>query len=267
MADLPGGHLSPSQIDSYCKCPHRYYEERIMGRKQPTTLPMIMGTVWGEVIGESCLRVRKGEEPFTGMEATANLQTRWKLPLTGRGVKKKDAVTPSKIGPLPDELLGFARDWSKFKLDDLEPIDIDGKFGMELKVEQKIAGVDVIGYVDLVERGVISDFKVAGSASYYDPCKSTQLIFYATALEIPRIGFMVFEKKTGQKVDRYLNVDLKAAKKYLENLVDHVARGIEHDIFPARTDTTAAGEPWGKNYLCSSRWCPFWSECVGSVAR
>lgn len=257
MAELPGGHLSPSQINSYIKCPRQYYEERIMGRKQPTTLPMIMGTVWGNVIESSCAFVRRGCSPHSPQTALQDLKTRWKMPLTGRSVKKKDAVKPSSIGPLPDELIGFARDWSKFELNDLEPIDIDGKFGMELKVEQKIAGVDVIGYVDMVERGVVTDFKVGNSAYYYDPAKSIQLMFYATALKIPRVGFMVFEKKTGRKIDKYVNIDLDAAGSYLYRLVAQVATGIKHDVFPQRTDSA----------LCSEKWCPFWSECVGSVAR
>jgi hypothetical protein len=258
MAELPGGHLSPTQIETYIKCAKQYFETYIMGRKEEPDLPMVLGTVFGRVIEASCRTWAKTGKHFTTERAEEVLNLIWNGSFSGKsGRDEHRPVKYTKLGPVPEELEEFCKKWERFKLNDLEPIKVKGEVGVEVKVELMITDVPVVGYADLVERGVVTDFKVARTARFYDPSKSTQLMVYATALKIPRVGFMVFEKSTGRKVDKYVNINLPATKKYLANLVDGVARGIQHDVFPPRSDSG----------LCSELWCPFWNECVGSVTR
>ena len=138
---------------------------------------------------------------------------------------------------------------------DIEPQMIGDKPGCEAAFEIELAGIKIIGFADLVEDGNVSDYKVAKTARFYDVERSLQLSIYALAFEKRRVGYYVFEKKTGKVVELFANRNLKATRKWVEFVVGSVAQGISRSVFPPCQQENA--------FLCSEAWCPHYGTCAG----
>jgi hypothetical protein len=129
---------------------------------------------------------------------------------------------------------------------------------VEHEFEITLAGVPVKGVIDLLERNYCWDFKVRSKNSmrYLNVDRSLQLSLYAVALQREKVGYIVFVKDDGSIIHKQSVRDLRRTQAWLEFTVSQVAQGISKGAFMPCNPAD--------NYLCSQKWCPFFSECAGS---
>lgn len=253
---LPQPHLSFSQISLFLQCPQRYYRKYVLGIEEPYTAPLFEGSILGEVLDASGIEYITKGKPLTLKRAVL---------LYGKLFKKQSPKVDDwgAEGPEDVRLRGeaFLKEyWTKGMAEEAKPaIMSNGVIGVQFEVRTTIAGVPMLGFVDLIEETppLITDHKCASSSRYYNPDTSLQLSCYAVNLGIPRVAFQVFNKKTGKVEFKECSqpLDLGKREKWLEVIVSGVAEQISAGMFPVCDPE--------KNFLCSSKWCPHWETCRG----
>lgn len=250
---LPKDHLSPSQIDTYLNCPQQYYRKYVCGEKEPYQAPLAEGQAWHSLMQITNLAKLKTGEHIARSEAFTVHKRACKAEA------KKVQKGPADWEEWFDRGEGFIRSiWKGKKPPVFEPIVMpDGKPGVEWKWSIELAGVKVDGISDLVEKGCVSDFKVASTAQFYCPISSTQANLNRIACDRKRFMFEVFEKRSGKKRDLSHKVDdLEKVRRWCTFQVANVAQAISLGAFPPTSPE--------KNKLCDERWCGFWDTCVGA---
>lgn len=245
--NLPSDHLSFSQIDLYLRCPHQYYQQRILGKKEPPSPALVEGSILGKVLEDAGnVIIQKGKPPTL----------RQALALHKKHFGKEIKTVKNWGEQTPVELAGrgskFIEMFWEHEINEMKPVTMEKEFTLTL------AGVDVTGFVDLLEEHVLFDFKCAKNTRFYNSTKSLQLAIYAVAMKISKVGYIVFCKDK-MKIE-YLphTLNLTRAQRWVEFTVSRVAEGISKGIFPPCSPA--------ENFLCSEKFCPAWSVCRGAMS-
>lgn len=243
---LPSDHLSWSQIELYLQDPIKYQFRYVHGMKEPKTPALAEGTAMTRLLELSGIRkIKKGKH--LGLDDALKNYVK----IADEEFKDlEDSGATERADKFLREL------WSSGEPPFL-PVMVGKKPGCEYEFNVEIAGVPVLGYVDLVENDRVIDYKVGKDAYRYDPQTSVQLDLYAVALGRTQVGYVVFEKKSGKIHFKNGSRHLKTAKRWIEITVSRVAQGISAGIFPPSNPA--------QNSLCSSQWCHFWNLCYGKV--
>lgn len=245
---LPKGHLSPSQIEAYLKCGEAYYRSTVLGKRGPLTSALYEGLVMADVQEETGKVFIKTGRHLSRRDATDLHQE--------RADKREAMVDRWDRSDSPNTVITRGRKFIKLFWGDggpeTKPVAVEKKFTIEL------AGVPVIGRIDMMEAKSVVDFKVAGSSEYYDVDRSLQLAIYAVAMQKKRVAFCVFEKYK-QRVtwlEPEKDLVLGRRKLWLERIVSQVAYGISCGVFvPCKQEG---------NRLCCANWCHHWDTCAGT---
>lgn len=242
---LPKGHLSVSQIETYLRCPKKYEQEYIHRNREEDRIEMVEGTIFHRVAEKSNRQWIEKKKHLSVRDALAAWKTfsaeefekvkEWGAE-TPRTVQKRAETFIKDIYPDPG--------W--------EPTQAEHEFSTTL------AGIKVVGIIDMVDDESVTDFKVASTADYYDPKMSLQSLIYRLHTGRKRFRYEVFEKRYGKRRVLWHDIgDPESFRSYVEYVVLSVALSISRGAFPL-TDPT-------KNSLCSKRFCHLWSSCVGSM--
>lgn len=251
--NLPKGHLSPSQVSSWLRCPKQYEIFQLNGHIAPpgiASLPMYKGRFFDKAM-EAELRAKLGGSPpmadeellqvyMDTLHADEDIVQIHDLDI-GKLVDSEAAVVP--------KLFRAARPWRER----VEPIAV------QAKVEIDFGGVPFVGYLDLMENERITDVKRTSSKSVrrYTPdtaANSIQLVPYAVATGRPQVAWLpVVEQKfpTANLQEAYL-VSANVAR--VEAIYNMVAENISAGRFPPVDKS--GGDAW----VCSARWCGAWSK-------
>lgn len=152
--------VSVSQYETFVECPTKWWRERVMNEG-----PASKTNVFGVVLHACCERLAKGEEPHPkGWEYAYD---RWTGEMTGWLSFNEQALVVLLIKKARDE------GWFNLELPRVEH---------EFKV-QLAEDLELIGFIDIVEPGVVTDHKSAGSMKYVETEETlgdnSQLLIYA----------------------------------------------------------------------------------------
>ena len=161
--------------------------------------------------------------------------------------------------------------------------DADGNEvrGIEKKFEVEVAGVPMMGFIDLIDTGadavmsetekaliaksgmpippefttVIADLKTkAKSATAAEVDGSLQLTLYSFVEQVSLVRFDQLLRQKVPKVKRTVSRRTVQDHRWLEEVVSSVAQAISAGVFPC-CDPTA--------WACSKKWCGYYSQCRG----
>lgn len=247
--NLPKPHLSISQIETYMRCPRQYCFRYVDGAPSVTSSAQFEGTALAyalELLGKSIMddcRMALGET----IQSHAHY-IRQHAPEVDRWDNNDD---PQALKIRAEIFLNAF--WEQGQAEALRPKKCEEEFKLE------IAGVPVVGVVDVVEENYVFDYKVHKSMRFLKPDHSLQLSMYAHAFQKSRVGYIVFLKEGKKPLEIVSSTrDLEKTKRWLEIVVSTVAQGISSGAFPVCNPA--------ENFLCHKNWCDHWAACYGPSA-
>lgn len=250
VSRLPSGRLSYSQVDTYLKCPQRYKRQYIDGQAEPMNSSLTEGLIVTRVIEKvvNHMAAEKGKTPsFAQVE-------RWCKELCDELLPevKKWAGRDSEV-IVRDRAFSFSVMFLREEADKLKP---EKERPAERKFDVEFEGIPFTGIIDLVERNYVIDFKVASASYFYVPDKSLQLAIYSVVTGKDRAAYMIFDKKK-------LAIEWKPVVwPSMDKITSWVCRTVRSVAESIALGSFPVVNPVG-NALCSSLYCPHWSDCHG----
>jgi len=260
--DLPTDYLSVTQIEEYLRCPRQYYFDYILKQPRKPNLALIEGGAMAKGLADFHLN-----KNLTGYSPVSSVSL-----LEEHIMKEWENLDPEPRDESISTVIQRGKDFLSTYISTSQAVPrrvrkrslfhrrrMDWVEGVEEEFRIRIAGVPVIGFIDLVEEDMITDFKVCkpGSTRYYIPGKSLQLAMYAHATHIPGVRYYCFLKGENRTKIIPTTLDLKATRRWLKMVVSSVAKGISQQVFPPCNPI--------HNNLCSTKWCSYWDKCYGKI--
>jgi len=247
-------YLSYSSINLYLTCPQNWRRKYIDKQPQSSSPALIVGSAFHGTVERAVVE----RAPLTALWPDV-----WAAKLETDGASVEwGADSPEQH--YNDGLRLVGAEPVQKMVDGIHPlVDADGHF-IERKISINVPGVPVpvIGYIDIVTAdGVPGDFKTSSKRwSQNDAEGEIQPLFYLAALHQAGLP------SPGNKFRHYVVTKTKEPTAtviehshgwdeifWLYGLIREVWRGIEAQVFPTNPNA----------WLCSQKWCGYWSECRG----
>lgn len=253
-------HLSPSALDTFCKCPEQYRRRYIMKEKLPPGIAAHRGRgihKGVQVNFAQKVETRKDLPASQIVEACvsefeAGIQKEGYL-LSGDEAARGATVV---IGEEKDSVATLAEAFATVQAPDYQPTLVEE----EIRIELPDSTHDLLGYLDLLtDDDIIADFKSAKKRkSQADADNSVQLTFYAAGAYI----------KTGRKPTVRLDVILDQRKGVQRQILDSTRDLPDFRALANRTSAVLVSIKAGAfppampgSWWCSAKWCGYWSTC------
>lgn len=254
--NLPRGYLSPSQIDTYQRCPRQYQFRYVEEKISPPGIALILGSSAHKACEHTHRYIAAHEEPAPTEEIEAIFADDY----TERLVECK--VWPDdKPGVAKDAGIQLVRQYNQTVAPNLWVThDREMNQMIEYEVRAIISDVEMLGYVDLVDDDGhdlwIVDLKTSNRAKTQAQIDSSlQLSFYSHALGITRVRYENLITTKQPKIERLKSQRTQRDYRWLEQVVASVSQAISAGIFPP-----CSADSW----CCSERWCGYWHLCRGA---
>lgn len=243
---LPVKALSPSSIGMYLRCPRQFYFRYVLGQKKPPGIALVEGTSHHNALAKQNQHKIETHEDLPAPKVIEVFEDQFST--LSKDVEEWEGEDKDSVITRGRKLLG---NYMKHRAPALQPI------ASEQFVETKIHGIPVLGYIDVLTKNLLLDYKIASSRSPYrrqtTADKDFQLSFYSYAAQEPNVGFEVLIKDN-QEIERVKSKRTAGQYRELEDHVVQVARAISAGAFPM-----CAADSW----LCTPRFCGWHSQCRG----
>lgn len=261
------GHLSPSQISMYYRCPHQYYLRYVEGIKSPPGVALVEGSAHHAALEEDNnyyikrgkrLPLKKVQKVFEERFADGKREIKkwW-------GEKDKDVIERGRI------------------IQEVHRVEFSSHFqpeASEHEANYKIGDVYVKGIVDtfgtvdnkhlytnpMKKIKSVVDYKTVSRKKTQDDLDNDfQLTHYGwyvlstMKMKEPYVGFCCLMKDSFKSVWQPVLVTVSRIKWY-RHIVLSVADAISRGSFPVRN-------PVG--WECSEKFCGYYKRCKGKVYR
>lgn len=254
---LPNAHLSPSAAEMYVKCPRQFWFRYIQGIKSPPGVAQVQGISGHEALKYANYRyLRTGGSYPKVQKVIDRFRAEW--------ADRSKVITSAtwfaeNINRKTAESL-IIPSLELYMKEHAPKIEVAGA---ERPMRKNVRGLPILGILDLFvgsgDTARIDDYKFCGPSSPYLKPQyaddSLQLGTYALLGKVKRAGFICIVKGKQAKVQRTPTVVSPARKEAVRREYVHVAKGISAGSFPR----CAPG-----NFLCSARFCGYWSMCRGA---
>lgn len=255
---LPVGHLSPSALDTYLKCPMVYYWRYVEGRKDPPGIAMVNGSA-----GHMGLEINNRHKKKTGEDLpTKTVVEAYADTLSDKWVEVEDKEGLTKDGVIKTTSPAIAN-YMEEDAPSILPVGVEQPFQIDVQ------GLPVRGFIDIVaESGWVSDYKFPKSRrSPYlkqDTAEaSIQLATYGRAMGTEKVGYHLMlpvehlKTKTNPGECRRITTKFTPAKWLeAEEMYLSVARAISAGAFPLCPPNS-----WN----CSPKFCGYYHRCRGCL--
>lgn len=276
--NLPKAYLSISQVNMYLRCPKQYKFRYVDDHKRPPAVPAALGSSGHVALETTHHHIVDYDIPAPTEQLLDCFSDKW-AELSALVEDWED----EKPGRVKDAGVALVRLYNEKFAPAVKPqADAEKKNrGIEKKFEITVAGVPMLGYIDLIDtnsplafsaaelelmhksgqavpealRSAVVDFKFkAKSMAQSEVDGSLQMTLYSLATGIYAIRFEQLLKTKIPVIKRASAVRTKADHLWLQRVVRDVADAITKGVFPP-TDPT--------NWSCSPKWCGFWAMCRG----
>ena len=236
--------LSPSQTKTFLTCPARWCYKYLQGLADPPTGALVLGTSVHTAIGANFSQKILTKRDLDPADVRENFRHAWREKV--REATLRDDEDPGDLEELGAALVDH---YMREAAPAIQPAAV------ELPVAGEIAGVQVRGFIDLVEAdGRIVDLKTAAKRpAGINPGYKFQLTTYdllcPQSRGQARLDTLV-KTKTVQLIQQSTEIGPSDVR-YAEAVYPMVQDAIRDGIFYPRRESN----------LCSRRNCPFWREC------
>ena len=253
-------HLSPSQLEMYCKCPEQYRRRYMEGEIIPPGIAALQGKGFH---GGAEANMRQKIESHRDLKAT-EIQELAAVSFDeaakgGYCLSAEEELRGAKavLADAKDTTIVMAGAHAVQQAPDYQPVLVEEK----IRIELPSATHDLLGIIDLADdKDRVTDFKTSGKRkSQADADSSVQLTTYHAAFKARmgrdpsevRLDTMV---KTKRNLERDVVSSTRQPKDFqaLANRINVVSQSIQLGIFPP----TTPGVWW-----CSGKFCGYYPTC------
>jgi hypothetical protein len=263
--NLPKGYLSPSQHNTYQRCPRQYEYAYIMQLVKPPGIAQIRGTAVHKGVEMTHRHTIQHGKPGSIEEGTAAVSDKF-----DSQAPEIETWEEETQGDAKDKAIRMFRTYYLNAVPHINPVRVEHTF----KWPRELCGVPVLGIIDLVDSiknpdmslendpenpqmvEVVSDLKTVKRLWPSTRIETEpQLTFYAIAenTDKVRIDFLT-SLKSGTKYTPVTSMRSRQEKMVLLEDVAEVARLIKAGIFPRCA-------PIG--WHCSPAYCGYYTRCRG----
>lgn len=249
-------HISPTQLDSYCRCPEAYRRRYLEGEIIPPDIARLKGKGFHAGAETNMRQKLETREDLPAGEIVDAAVAGFEAAAAGGYVLAEDE-TEASVGQAKDSLVGMAKCHATDQAPDYQPVLVEKAVRIELPGPR-----DLLGIIDLADdKRRVVDFKTAARKKRQeDADSSVQLTTYAAAYhaetgEPPaslRLDSVV-QTAGGKTYRDVLDTERTPADlAALAHRINAVTGAIEAGSFPP----ASPGSWW-----CSPRFCGYWSTC------
>lgn len=277
---LPTGHLSHSQIEMYLKCPRQYYFRYVRDEKRPPGIAMTLGSGAHAAVETTHHHIVDHQTPAPVETVLAVFSDRFDK--QAEDVPEQDWQEEGMDkGTIKDAGVRLVTLYNKNFAPLVQPQVHDGVRGIEKRVEVSVAGVPMLGFIDLIDtnadailskeerellqghgrdvpeifRTAVVDFKTkTKSTSQSEIDGSFQLTFYSYAEGVSMVRFDQLLRQKKPKVKRMHSQRTRKDYAWMHEIISSVAKAISTGVFPP-----CAPDSWA----CTPKWCGFFHQCRG----
>lgn len=242
------GHLSPSKIDMFARCPMQIEWRYVKGVIAPPSIAMVEGTKYHETAAYRNERVMKNKR-VVGGEMLDHFQHRVEDMINKSGKDDIDWGEESK-----DSLLLRAKKLIPRLCIDLAPV---GKpLAIEEKFKTHVENIPIVGITDLRDEGGVADYKVVGQKKNQSVVDSSvQLTIYALYHKTKKVRMDQLVKSKDGDALRVWSTRGPGDFKWLKIIAGRTWDSIMAGSFPPCDPTS---------WVCSPKWCGWYKMCRGS---
>lgn len=249
-------HVSPSQLDTFTRCPRQWMYRYAEGIKAPPRAAMITGKA-GHKAAEHTLKAKLAGKSATMDEvstiAAETVNAAWDAEPPMLDEDEKDAGVTATRGAAVDNAVAASRHHLTVIAPSIEPVFVEHEFRIE------IGGLPpVVGFTDVETATEIRDLKIGRKAkSQADADGSAQLTIYAMASSIAGTRKTVAYDSIvlGKKGPSWTPISSSRDETDFGRVLDRLSlmeRTIQAGIF-------APADP--SSWACSPKWCGYWEIC------
>jgi hypothetical protein len=244
------GHLSPSKIDMYARCPMQVEWRYVKGVVAPPGIAMVEGSKYHETAAYRNERVMKGKKVVVNemLDHFADRVTDM-LNKDGRGDiewgdENEDTLLARSKKLIPKLYMDLAPVG--------KPLEVEGKFKTYVGPDR----IPMVGITDLRDEGGVADYKVVSqrkSQSVAD--SSVQLTIYALYHKVKKVRLdQLVKTKEGDSL-RLWSSRGPGDFKWLQMIATRTWNSIMSGSFPPCDPSS---------WVCSSKWCGWYAQCRGA---
>jgi len=281
---LPKDYLSHSQIDMYLRCARQYEFRYVKDEKDPPGIAMVFGSGAHKAVEFTHHHIVDHDKPAPTEQVTEAFSDAFE--------KRAEAI-PTKAwedekadrGSLKDAGVRLVQLYNNKVAPSVKPqvkqVNGESVRGIEKRFMVNIAGVDMLGFIDLIDvndpvgvsdleqkilhkqgkivpdamRTAVVDFKTkTKSLSQGDVDGSFQLTLYSYVEQIPIVRFDQLLNQKVPKVKRVHSGRTVQDHKWMTEIITSVASAISAGIFPPCSPTA---------WVCGPKWCGYYHQCRG----
>lgn len=260
MPDTKKPHLSPNQLDTFCKCPEQWRRIYIEGERRPPAIAMIRGTSVHRPQEVNFRQKIESHEDLPVADFKELAAETFEAELKGGYQLSPDEESIGRdkvLGAAKDTAVKMAEFHALVQAPDYQPELVEQPFRIALPGTH-----DLVGVIDLADdHGRVNDLKTAAKSKRQpDADDSVQLTTYAVGYKALtgkpaaalRLDVIVGPTKNGFS-RQVLSTDRTTADfQALASRINVVTASINAGLFPP----APPGAWW-----CSSKWCGFHSSC------
>jgi len=240
----PGDVLSPSQVASLMDCAYRWHAKYVLKMPEPPTSNQILGRAVHAALAANFEQKCDSKIDLPVVGVLAVYREAWAV--QSEGIEFHDVEDPIELGKIGEALV------SKYMEEAAPRIE---PAAVEMRVEGTIAGVRVMGYIDLLDvNGCVIDIKTAKARpSSISPMHRFQVATYRYLTRLAR--------GTG-RIDTLVKTRFPQLIQQSFSITDQELRAI-HTIYP-EAQALMRGDvhlPNRQSMLCSRRHCCYWRHC------
>ena len=252
-------HMSPSQMESFCRCPEAYRRRYLEGEKIPPGIALVTGTCVHRPAEENFRQkiethVDVSLEDFREMAAATFEDCRER----GIGLTEDEDSRGSKVvlGEAKDVAVKLAGCHGTLQAPSYQPTSVE----REVRIVLPNSTHDLLGFIDLeTDKRQVIDFKnMARKQQQSVADTSVPLTFYAAGYQVahgspPDDIVMDVLVKTKEPYRQTLSTSRGPQHfQALANRTNAVIAGVKAGVFPPATP----GAWW-----CSDTFCGYWRSC------
>lgn len=253
--------LSVSSLNLLASCPLKWRQRYVERIYEPTTGAQLIGKTIGAAEMQHFGQVMETGEGMSLEQVQDEFDAEWEQQASAEEVDW-DGKAP---GELKDKALVVLDSMHTTIVPDIVPVSVERKF------ELSWPGLDwrFLGYLDVEEAdGGISDLKV----------KASKVSQFAADTDPQATGYLFSQRAEGRGPGEFrFRVGVKAAKPYAETVrttrttrqldafQDRLFTAANEIVWRLETDTWSGAAPG--SWMCSPKFCGYWSQCSYGGAR
>jgi len=252
--EQPGDVLSPSSGNQYLGCSAKYFFRKIRRLPDPPTGALCLGAAVHHAVGANFAEKVESKQNLPTEGVVALYRQAWELKIAGK-LDPYESELPAEFrdDEDPDQLKKTGEVLVRKYMDEVAPTIQPA--AVEIRVNGRLGGVAVRGYVDLLDiSGRIIDLKTAArKPSDVSPSYRFQVATYAQ-LTPGASGQARLDTLTTTNSPALVQQEFSIAQADVDStdkLYPLVQRSIRAGVFT----------PNRQSYMCSRKYCAFWRAC------